>query len=71
MAKLFKNYPPGLSKQARAKYHDRRTVETENIERTVVGALVLSIVLLGACNRTDTKPAVPVKAAAVELNAAR
>ena len=41
------------------------------MKATVVGAVVLSIALLGACKSKQTqKPAVPVKVAAVELNTA-
>jgi len=46
-------------------------MKLRTLKATVVGAVVLSIVLLGACKSKQTqKPAVPVKVAAVELNTA-
>ena len=46
-------------------------MKLRTLKATVVGAVVLSIALLGACKSKQTqKPAVPVKVAAVELNAA-
>jgi RND family efflux transporter MFP subunit len=46
-------------------------MKLRTMKATVVGAVVLSIALLGACKSKQTqKPAVPVKVAAVELNTA-
>ena len=46
-------------------------MKLRTLKATVVGAVVLSIALLGACKSKQTqKPAVPVKVAAVELNTA-
>ena len=46
-------------------------MKLRTLKAMVVGAVVLSIALLGACKSKQTqKPAVPVKVAAVELNAA-
>jgi len=46
-------------------------MKLRTMKATVVGAVVLSIALLGACKSKPTqKPAVPVKVAAVELNTA-
>ncbi|MCM3902344.1 MAG: efflux RND transporter periplasmic adaptor subunit [Pyrinomonadaceae bacterium] len=46
-------------------------MKLKTLKATVVGAVVLSIALLGACKSKQTqKPAVPVKVAAVELNTA-
>ena len=45
-------------------------MKLRTLKATVVGAVVLSIALLGACKSKQTqKPAVPVKVAKVELNA--
>jgi RND family efflux transporter MFP subunit len=45
-------------------------MKLRTLKATVVGAVVLSIALLGACSSKQTqKPAVPVKVAKVELNA--
>ena len=46
-------------------------MKLRTLKATAVGAVVLSIALLGACKSKQTqKPAVPVKVAAVELNTA-
>ena len=72
MAKLLRIIRLSPVSSARAEYHDRSgQMKLRTLKATVVGAVVLSIALLGACKSKQTqKPVVPVKVAAVELNAA-